>query len=317
MGTTAEKLSYLNGTKRLLRRRLNSLGASITLETTFRNYLVWLNEFYRAAAASINIEILGATTQESGQLVNKTGTITYTTTDGENYQVHLKSTNIFDKNNVHWYRNNGREFSNITNTSSNYMRTDAFSIKGTNREFYIYDLPENVSLNSVIPFQDTSGNTTTYSISGNKISVNWNTYYMSLIVSGNDFTDDTVQQIENANIVLREERYAEAENYYDIKLCSVTTHQDKIFSRDDKFYLLKETGYIESYNGEALPGDYITSTGVLENGVEVVYALDTPVLSEIKMENDGFTYNRLYSELSDILEHEVIKIIKEKITGGD
>lgn len=63
MGTTAEKLSYLNGTKRLLRRRLNSLGANITLETKFRNYLVWLDRFYNAASSSVDFEILGETKQ--------------------------------------------------------------------------------------------------------------------------------------------------------------------------------------------------------------------------------------------------------------
>lgn len=61
MGTTAEKLTYLNGTKRLLRRRLNSLGADITLETKFRDYLLWLDRFYDAASSAVNFEILGET----------------------------------------------------------------------------------------------------------------------------------------------------------------------------------------------------------------------------------------------------------------
>ena len=65
MGSVAEKLSYLNGTKRLLRRRLNSLGANITLDTTFRDYLVWLDRFYNAASAPVNLEILGETTQKA------------------------------------------------------------------------------------------------------------------------------------------------------------------------------------------------------------------------------------------------------------
>jgi len=63
MGTTAEKLSYLNGTKRLLRRRLNSLGANITLDTKFRDYLLWLDRFYNAASSSVDFEILGETKQ--------------------------------------------------------------------------------------------------------------------------------------------------------------------------------------------------------------------------------------------------------------
>lgn len=70
MGTTAEKLTYLNGTKRLLRRRLNSLGAEITLETRFRDYLVWLDRFYDAASSSVDFEILGETTQEQHTSLN-------------------------------------------------------------------------------------------------------------------------------------------------------------------------------------------------------------------------------------------------------
>ena len=70
MGTTAEKLTYLNGTKRLLRRRLNSLGAEITLETKFRDYLLWLDRFYKAASASVKFEILGETTQEQHTSLN-------------------------------------------------------------------------------------------------------------------------------------------------------------------------------------------------------------------------------------------------------
>ena len=61
MGTTAEKLTYLNGTKRLLRRRINSLGGNITLETKFRDYLLWLDRFYDAASSPVNFEILGET----------------------------------------------------------------------------------------------------------------------------------------------------------------------------------------------------------------------------------------------------------------
>lgn len=65
MGKTSEKLSYLNGTKRLLRRRINSLGGSITLETKFRDYLDWLNGLYKAASAPVDFEILGETTQKA------------------------------------------------------------------------------------------------------------------------------------------------------------------------------------------------------------------------------------------------------------
>lgn len=65
MGSIAEKLSYLNGTKRLLRRRINSLGGNITLETKFRDYLLWLDRFYNAASSSVDFELLGETEQRA------------------------------------------------------------------------------------------------------------------------------------------------------------------------------------------------------------------------------------------------------------
>ena len=65
MGKTSEKLAYLNTTKRLMRRRINSLGGSITLNTKFRDYLNWLDRFYKAVASPIEIEILGETKQRA------------------------------------------------------------------------------------------------------------------------------------------------------------------------------------------------------------------------------------------------------------
>ena len=65
MGKTSEKLAYLNTTKRLMRRRINSLGGSITLNTKFRDYLNWLDRFYNAVASPIEIEILGETKQRA------------------------------------------------------------------------------------------------------------------------------------------------------------------------------------------------------------------------------------------------------------
>ena len=44
MGTTADKLSYLNGTKKKLRYSLNKIGADITLGTAFFDYLLLLFE---------------------------------------------------------------------------------------------------------------------------------------------------------------------------------------------------------------------------------------------------------------------------------
>ena len=46
MGTTAEKLTYLNDTKGLLKDSINSLGGEITSQTTFRQYATELDNIY-------------------------------------------------------------------------------------------------------------------------------------------------------------------------------------------------------------------------------------------------------------------------------
>ena len=49
------------------------------------------------------------------------------------------------------------------------------------------------------------------------------------------------------------------------------------YERDGQIGELKTTGYIESYAGEEISGAYISSTGGLDIGASVRYALDTPV----------------------------------------
>lgn len=46
MGTIAEKLTYLDGTKQALKEGINNLGGSITSETTFREYAQELDTIY-------------------------------------------------------------------------------------------------------------------------------------------------------------------------------------------------------------------------------------------------------------------------------
>ena len=47
MGTTAQKLTYLNDTKGLIKQSINNLGGNITSQTTFRNYATQLENIYQ------------------------------------------------------------------------------------------------------------------------------------------------------------------------------------------------------------------------------------------------------------------------------
>ena len=48
--------------------------------------------------------------------------------------------------------------------------------------------------------------------------------------------------------------------------------------------LVKRCGEIASYNGESIPGAYLSSTGTLSNGASVIYALETPVETPLSPE---------------------------------
>ena len=46
MGTTAEKLTYLNTTKQKIKDGINNIGGNITSETPFRQYVAALESIY-------------------------------------------------------------------------------------------------------------------------------------------------------------------------------------------------------------------------------------------------------------------------------
>ena len=74
MGTFTQKTDYLLETKSKIKDRLNSLGASITAQTTFRNYLTWLDNLYTALS---NKNITGLPDSLEGKC-EQTGTPTPT-----------------------------------------------------------------------------------------------------------------------------------------------------------------------------------------------------------------------------------------------
>lgn len=64
-------------------------------------------------------------------------------------------------------------------------------------------------------------------------------------------------------------------------LAKVTTNQESIYYDDGKWYIDRKIGYIQSYDGESITTDYISTSGSLTLGDEVYYVLDTPEAIEI------------------------------------
>ena len=109
----SDKINYLIETKTKFKDRLNSLGAEIINSTTFRNYMVWVNNFYNKVSDKTYLAetgIVGRTSQSgtptpnSPQPINNlTGNLRFTI--GEEGE----SENLFDdstKNNT-WVGKNG------------------------------------------------------------------------------------------------------------------------------------------------------------------------------------------------------------------
>lgn len=59
-------------------------------------------------------------------------------------------------------------------------------------------------------------------------------------------------------------------------LAKVTTAQDKIYRDGENWYIHREIGYINSYDGETITTAYVCTSGTLTTGDEVYYILDTP-----------------------------------------
>ena len=67
-----------------------------------------------------------------------------------------------------------------------------------------------------------------------------------------------------------------------LPFCSVGDVCDElVYNVDGTGKIIKRTAKIDSYNGETITTDYISSTGGLDTGSEIVYALETPQVIEL------------------------------------
>lgn len=112
--------------------------------------------------------------------------------------------NLFDKDNVQWYRNNSANFSATANTSTNRIRTNSFAIEG-GKTYTLSGIPEGIDLNSIRTYDELNGtNTANFTRTGNTFTLGENVKYIYLLFSGSDFTDETNELMANANICIAE-----------------------------------------------------------------------------------------------------------------
>ena len=112
--------------------------------------------------------------------------------------------NLFDKDNVQWYRNNHSAFINTSNSSTVRIRTTSFSITG-GKTYTVSGIPSEVTFNGIRTYEEYGGeNTSDNTRTGNTITLGANVKYIHLLFSGSDFTDETNELMANANICIAE-----------------------------------------------------------------------------------------------------------------
>ena len=85
----------------------------------------------------------------------------------------------------------------------------------------------------------------------------------------------------------------------DIELVKVQSQKDYIYKDGNDWKLHKVIGKIESYDGETITTDYVSTSGTLTNGDVVYYILDTPETTTI---TDGAIVNVLNMIMATVFE---------------
>lgn len=212
--------------------------------------------------------------------------------------------------------NLGKNLFNYNDLSS---KIQTFNISGTANEFTIngvgtYQYPISLKGQHTI-----SGNWSTTNLNGDvRLIYEDDTFdnifssYSSTSTSGNiNFQSNASKNIKviqfrtfnSSNITLTDfqiEKGSTATPYSPyftpIELCKIGDYKDRIYKSGGKWYLENKHSKIDSYNGETITTDYISTTGGLDTGATIYYGVETTT-TEITEQN----YPTLYSELNSLL----------------
>ena len=194
MGTTSEKLTYLNGTKQLLKDKINNLGGSIDDNTTFRQYANQLQNVYDnlpkteyQEGTEVN---LGVTTK--GKLDYENGVVGIGQTEQESTQGYNKlkliSTDIKTANSYYggtWTENkyvlNGVTFDMEVNSQGVVTKIKISGTSSAQTTFYLFNGNNYFTSGDYMLSGCTNGSNTTYDLrayninGGNEVKQNFTT----------------------------------------------------------------------------------------------------------------------------------------------
>ena len=230
MGTTADKLNYLNETKSLFKDNLNGIGTEITDETTFKEYPDYLENLYNDISEKTDITengIIGRTEQEviQGEVgIENTKTEiyindvdntkeNYITLKGDTEQESTTGKNLLNKElftslekiSSSAIIDTGVEFTTTKEASSSIYGRIMATVPLDSSKTYIIscDVTSNNTGRFLFGYLGTSGGTLVANITANtKTSVSYQlSNITSTVVSLGFYLENTTVQVENLMIV--------------------------------------------------------------------------------------------------------------------
>ena len=265
MGTIADKLSYLNETKTQFREKLNKLGADILDNATFRSYLIYLNNLYNGLFNLTDMSkngIVGRTSQEDTptpttpqEIEDLSGDITYSVNsknilkfDNANNPSRSLYTYTTEREDLIICTKNatGNDFYAQFITYLESGETYTLSVDDdTNRNIYMYsDRLWGTAINDLANKNVKKGTPFTFTSS----------YTGKAVIGffGGGSQTLTKPMLEIGTEATSFEPYIPKRDFTislnadgnDIHLDKISTYEDKIYAKDNKFYLHKEVGRI-------------------------------------------------------------------------
>ena len=215
--------------------------------------------------------------------------------------------NLFDKDNVTWKRNNNSTFdTGNTNTNSTRIRTSSFEIKG-GKTYILSGVPQDISLSAIRTYNEEKvAGSTSVQRDGQVFTLSDDVAYIHLLFSGSNFTDETNTLMANANIQIvegdQELPYVPYGNNYiavnvsdgtntnnypiplnNNEIVGIGDYKDELLvDKSGNVSIEKNTAKIDSYNGETITTTYMSTTGGLDTGATVYYGIDTPELIDLQ-----------------------------------
>lgn len=241
----------------------------------------------------ISLTTAGTLTITNPMLVKGTTVEEYERYKGQSYEINLGK-NLFDKDNISWYRNNSSDFSNTNNDNTSRIRSSSFSIEG-GKTYTISGLPDGITLVSIRTFQVSSeasiGNAT---LSGNTFTLNSDVNYIHLLCGGTGFTSETNTLMANADIQIEKGSQATSYSAYKepIELCKIGTYRDKIYKENGTWYLEKQIGKLtlngsETWNGASVDTNVYRFYTTISN----IYEYEDATRHIDRFINDRFSLN--------------------------